>query len=381
MEQLFSQLRHEDEARTGGDKEEDEAAQRPVFYLQSQNGNLSSTGEYASLLNDVGSEGPSWAREAFGKHRHLSPAFFVFLVVSHVFINQPCLFSPSRGIKDNRPTLPTSGSEAIGARRRSIRTPMRTSTSSCVARKTFSCGPPQKRIVCTVHCLSLPSLSVSFCLSLSMTSTRGLRLITLGSFFSQTEQKYPHASWSYDPAATAATTTTRDDKDGFKLVPTEPRVSIPWIPIDPLVDSTSRHPRYALARAMHVRLEQGDMLYLPACWYHHVSQSGGYFHQNVEDKKTRGAENEGRRAGTGTKATIAVNWWFDMKFDGHFYSSLELNRRLVKALDRAQSRRRQREMRDGTSDRLEPSRMFLREEEAGHRDEDETSLDSDDSTR
>lgn len=36
----------------------------PVYYLQSQNGNLG--GEYEALLKDVGAEGPSFAREVFG---------------------------------------------------------------------------------------------------------------------------------------------------------------------------------------------------------------------------------------------------------------------------------------------------------------------------
>jgi hypothetical protein len=36
----------------------------PVYYLQSQNGNLG--GEYEVLLEDVGAEGPSFAREVFG---------------------------------------------------------------------------------------------------------------------------------------------------------------------------------------------------------------------------------------------------------------------------------------------------------------------------
>lgn len=38
----------------------------PVYYLQSQNGNLSETGDLAALAKDVG-PGPSFAREVFGE--------------------------------------------------------------------------------------------------------------------------------------------------------------------------------------------------------------------------------------------------------------------------------------------------------------------------
>lgn len=36
----------------------------PVYYLQSQNGNLG--GEFEALRDDVGEQGPSFAREVFG---------------------------------------------------------------------------------------------------------------------------------------------------------------------------------------------------------------------------------------------------------------------------------------------------------------------------
>ncbi|KAM0746507.1 Clavaminate synthase-like protein [Meredithblackwellia eburnea MCA 4105] len=39
----------------------------PVYYLQSQNGNLSQEGELHPLLEDVGLSGPSWAAEVFGE--------------------------------------------------------------------------------------------------------------------------------------------------------------------------------------------------------------------------------------------------------------------------------------------------------------------------
>lgn len=43
----------------------DSTSSDPVYYLQSQNGNLG--GEYEALLKDVGAEGPSFARQFFGE--------------------------------------------------------------------------------------------------------------------------------------------------------------------------------------------------------------------------------------------------------------------------------------------------------------------------
>lgn len=58
ISRLFYHLREEKAT-------EPERSDRPVHYLQSQNGNLAD--EYKPLLDDVGIEGPAWAREAFGE--------------------------------------------------------------------------------------------------------------------------------------------------------------------------------------------------------------------------------------------------------------------------------------------------------------------------
>jgi jumonji domain-containing protein 7 len=69
---------------------------------------------------------------------------------------------------------------------------------------------------------------------------------------------------------------------------------------------------------MKVTLHPGDMLYLPALWYHFVDQDVGW-----------GPEGEGK----GVRAAIAVNWWYEMRHDGHLWSMCSLIRRLVLALD------------------------------------------------
>ncbi|CCC09961.1 hypothetical protein SMACR_02541 [Sordaria macrospora] len=76
----------------------------------------------------------------------------------------------------------------------------------------------------------------------------------------------------------------------------EQEVTVPfaiWDPDKPEENAT----RYSkLAEPMRVTLEEGDMLYLPAMWYHKVSQS---------------CLQEG--------ICVAVNYWYDMDFTGPLY--------------------------------------------------------------
>jgi jumonji domain-containing protein 7 len=67
-----------------------------------------------------------------------------------------------------------------------------------------------------------------------------------------------------------------------------------WDPDNPSVNST---PFSHLSEPLRVTLEEGDMLYLPAMWYHKVSQS---------------CNEEG--------ICCAVNYWYDLDFGGGFWS-------------------------------------------------------------
>lgn len=69
---------------------------------------------------------------------------------------------------------------------------------------------------------------------------------------------------------------------------------------------------------MEVTLKKGDMLYLPALWFHRVAQDVGW-----------GPEGEG----VGKRSTIAVNWWSDMRMEGSLWSMCQLVRRLTLSLD------------------------------------------------
>ncbi|GAA6004875.1 hypothetical protein JCM11491_002264 [Sporobolomyces phaffii] len=243
MSDLFERLRRNDE-------EDDVEGRGPVWYAQSQSGNLSD--EYAPLLDDVGTEGPVWAREALGE----SPD------VANVWI----------GGRRSKTSLHKDPYENIYLVVRGT--------------KEFILFPP----------------SEAYCLH---------------------ERTYPHATWSYSPSGDPA----------FTLVPTVPPVRVPWIPIDPTVaessssSSSELYPRYRFARPMRVEVHAGDMLYLPSLWFHYVSQSPRHFHDDDDEEGGQGVQ--------GVRATIAVNWWFDMKFDGAAFAANELNRNLIRALDDA----------------------------------------------
>lgn len=74
--------------------------------------------------------------------------------------------------------------------------------------------------------------------------------------------------------------------------------TIHWIAIDPLRPDLKKYPEFQKAQVHNVRVEKGDLLYLPSFWFHHVRQSHG---------------------------CIAVNYWYDMDFDVKYcyYKMLE----------------------------------------------------------
>ncbi|CAM9885504.1 unnamed protein product, partial [Scytosiphon promiscuus] len=64
--------------------------------------------------------------------------------------------------------------------------------------------------------------------------------------------------------------------------------TVPWIPVDPDYPDLGKYPLFRYASPVKCRVGPGDILYLPALWYHRVSQKG---------------------------ITVAVNYWHDMQFD------------------------------------------------------------------
>lgn len=68
-------------------------------------------------------------------------------------------------------------------------------------------------------------------------------------------------------------------------------ISVEWVSIDPLKPDLDKYPDYAKASVFEVRVNAGDILYLPSLWYHHVRQS---------------------------HKCIAVNFWYDMDYDARY---------------------------------------------------------------
>lgn len=99
-----------------------------------------------------------------------------------------------------------------------------------------------------------------------------------------------------------------DGKGAFVVKPDENGESVPvalWDPDEP----EKRASEYSvLSQPLRVTLNEGDMLYLPAMWYHKVSQTAG-----------------------GEGFACAVNYWYDMDFDGGFWTANELMRDVVDA--------------------------------------------------
>lgn len=92
---------------------------------------------------------------------------------------------------------------------------------------------------------------------------------------------------------------------------------IPWIAVDPLQARNSiinEHPSYASASPRTVTVSEGEILYLPSGWYHHVQQQCG-------------AWDDGSPA-----PCIAINYWYDMEYEGEKYIMRQLVGRLAALL-------------------------------------------------
>ncbi|GAA5904713.1 hypothetical protein JCM6882_008354 [Rhodosporidiobolus microsporus] len=234
LSQLFSKLR-EEEGDVRGE------ATSPVFYLQTQNGNLGD--EYVGLQEDVGMEGPAWAREVFGE--------------------PPDAVNVWMGGRRSKTSMHKDPYENIYLVVRGT--------------KTFTLMPPVE----------------GYCLH---------------------EQLFPHATYTYNPSPSPSSSSSP-----FSIQKSDPELLVPWIPVDPLAPDLAQYPRFELARPMKVTLRKGDMLYLPALWYHLVEQDVG--------------PGPSPSSASDVQAAIAVNWWTDMRHEGHFWSTLQFVRRAVLRLD------------------------------------------------
>lgn len=118
------------------------------------------------------------------------------------------------------------------------------------------------------------------------------------------EQNLPHCRYAPSPATKDGKDLSIERQQGQDPVP----VAV-WDPEDP----SSRCSEYShLSKPLFVTLNEGDTLYLPAMWYHKVKQSSG---------------KEG--------FACAVNYWYDMSFEGSFWTSNSFVRDVALAKNKA----------------------------------------------
>ncbi|KAG8159232.1 hypothetical protein KVR01_010893 [Diaporthe batatas] len=111
----------------------------------------------------------------------------------------------------------------------------------------------------------------------------------------------PHCYPCVNEKPLRAGTYVRDQQDGLLHLVMDggggdEDCSVPFAIWDPDRPDKNATPYSRLAEPVRVTLRQGDMLYLPALWYHKVSQS---------------CSEEG--------ICVAVNYWYDMEFSGPLY--------------------------------------------------------------
>ncbi|KAG0035662.1 JmjC domain-containing protein 7 [Podila clonocystis] len=100
----------------------------------------------------------------------------------------------------------------------------------------------------------------------------------------------------------------------YKLEPMDPPTFTKWIALNPAHeprdDLYEKYPRFQWCQPFRVELNPGELLYLPAMWYHQVEQE---------------PDHEGK--------CIAVNWWYDMGFEGERFATAAFMSNLVQLVD------------------------------------------------
>ncbi|KAF9999787.1 hypothetical protein BGZ65_004917 [Modicella reniformis] len=136
------------------------------------------------------------------------------------------------------------------------------------------------------------------------------------------ESQYIAATYvdTQDPSIEATVTVTTPDPSlssspRYKLEPMEPLTFTKWIALNPSHEPKEelfeKYPRFRICQPFRVELNPGELLYLPAMWYHQVEQESDY---------------EGK--------CIAVNWWYDMGFEGDRYATATFMSNLVQLIER-----------------------------------------------
>lgn len=115
---------------------------------------------------------------------------------------------------------------------------------------------------------------------------------------------------------------------------------LPWIPVDPAkpVD-LDKYPRYKSARPLSVTLQRGDILYLPALWYHRVSQTASKDPEVPLAIAINVRQLAYIRMPMAFKGhdyqtdTSNFQWWYDLAFDSPVWTLSNCIRKMTLALD------------------------------------------------
>ncbi|TID18507.1 Clavaminate synthase-like protein [Venturia nashicola] len=129
------------------------------------------------------------------------------------------------------------------------------------------------------------------------------------------------------PPSPSSTPHPVDLNSEYTLAPTPdiPPHTLPFATYDPDSPLDTATPFSHLSKPLRVTLEPGDMLYLPALWYHKVSQT---------------CDDEG--------ICCAINYWYDMDFSGSFWCMAGFVRGVGTAVC-GQGREKEMEMDEGES--------------------------------
>lgn len=105
--------------------------------------------------------------------------------------------------------------------------------------------------------------------------------------------QYHMASYQWrQPEDAAKNTVFRDgkrpQKTELQLIPDPEEGKVRWLRPDPALPDDGTYPSIPRANPITVRVQAGEVLYLPALWLHRVTQ---------------------------TRLTVSVNFWYAMKFD------------------------------------------------------------------
>eukprot|EP01083_Nonionella_stella_P050743 134888_1 len=105
----------------------------------------------------------------------------------------------------------------------------------------------------------------------------------------------------------------KEDDGNWRIITSEPEEFVEWIPVDPNSPNFEEFPKFRHTHPLRCTIKPGELLYLPALWFHEVRQTG-------DCHGTHGR-------------TIAVNWWYDMSYNVTFNYNNVLDEMVRKRAD------------------------------------------------